>query len=238
MAEKRFQWTRFGTGFEGRRTLRLPGVIRPVRRHLDRFTDGPYKVVVELPNGDKNEYNSLKLFEAMDRNRHALKVHGPGVRVITGPYNYDQPRYAIRSVAWDPPPPPEHPFITSGKRWVGHSSYLLGTSGPPPHPSDCSGFTMRVVDDVRGIQLVHQADAQMRDSRFTTFKDPALLQSGDFVWLHYPNTRGLRWDQATHVEFFVSQGTHLGSRPSTNGVDYYRVQSWDVDAVLCYGRLK
>jgi cell wall-associated NlpC family hydrolase len=238
VALKRYQLTRFGAGFGGRDILGITLLSRRLRRSLKLRTSGELKARVELPDGKVNEFEHLDLKAAVWRNAHALKTHGVGVRVITGSYNYDEPRFATRSVAWDPPPPPEHPFITYGKTWIGHSSYMLGTSGPPPQASDCSGFTMRVVDEVRGVQLVHQADAQMRDPRMWTFRDPAQLQSGDFVWLHYPNSRGLRWDQATHVEFFVSPGTHLGSRPSTNGVNYYRVQSWDYDAILCYGRLK
>src|SRR6185295_9093906 len=117
VALKRFQWTRFGTGFSGRRLRRLPGAIAPVRRRLEKIP-GPYKVHVELPNGTDNIYEGLTLADAMDRNRHALSIHGPGVRTITGSIHYDTPRYAIRSVEYDPPPPPEHPFITYGKTWI------------------------------------------------------------------------------------------------------------------------
>lgn len=236
MALKRYQLTRFGTGFKGRPFFGLPRLSRRLRRVLKRFTTGELRVRVELRDGKVNEYEHLSLAQAVQRNAHALGIHGIGVRVITGSYNYDEPRFSTRSVAWNPPPPPEHPFITYGKTFIGHSSYSLGASGPPGS-SDCSSFTRNVVKEVAGVDLIHQADAQMRQAEVRTFVDPAELQSGDLIFYHYPNSRGLRWDQATHVEFYDHGGTALGSRPSTNGVSWYRLSSFDWDAILCYGRV-
>ena len=233
---KRYQITKFGEGFKDTHGSGLTLTMTRLRRALQRTTHAPYHLSLDLPGKDTERLPStFNRPDAIRRTRALLKNQPIGTRVIVASRaNYDEPAWSLRSKEYNPPPPPESELITYGKGWVGNSSYGFGASGPPG-PSDCSGFTLHCVEHVYHITLPHGANEQMHDSRITTFLNGNNLQSGDFVFFNYGR---LYWNQADHVEFFVKNGLDLGSRPSTNGVAWYGMHSYDYDNILCYGRLE
>jgi cell wall-associated NlpC family hydrolase len=146
--------------------------------------------------------------------------------------NYDTVAWAIRSVTIEVP---KAPMIEWGKQYLGKSPYLLGATGPPGL-SDCSAFTQNAARAVHSVTLVHSAEIQARDdAHFRFFHEADDLEPDDFVFLNYGRKV---WPAADHVELWVGKGRTLGSRPSTNGVNYYNFNSYDASRVTTYGRLK
>ena len=219
----RYQITLLGTGFSHRHKLVLGDALTRLSLHLLRVK-GPYTI------GDQTKEYTRPDLRVELRRRFTAHPNVEQKLVVKGS-RYDDPTWAIRSTEVTPK---MSPLITYGAQFVGRSSYELGADGPPG-PSDCSSFTDKVANVVAGVDLVHSADAQLADSRIEHFHDPGELQSGDFVFLNYGRKP---WPDADHVEFWVRPGQTLGSRPSTNGVNYYRFSSYDEGRVITYGRLR
>lgn len=223
MGDLAYQITRYGEGFDGRKRRLLSVAVNLLGLKLLRV-NGPYQIV-----GEEKLYHRPEVKDELTRR---FRAH-PNVQqkfVVRGK-DYDQPAWSIRSIQRKPD---RSPLVNWLAQFTGRSSYLLGADGPPG-PSDCSAATQGAVKAVYGIDLVHSADQQMQDSRIEHFHDPDDCRSGDFVFLNYGR---LNWPHADHVEFWVSPGLTIGSRPSTNGVNYYNFASYDRDRVITYGRLK
>lgn len=218
----KYQLTRFGEGFIERPQMSLSVALEKLRTKLRRI-DGPY----EINDGPKI---------ARDEVIRRLKVQFSNskdqpLRFVINGDSYDQPMWVIRSVI---AVVPEDPLITWGKRYLGASPYVFGTAGPPG-PSDCSGFTQSAVQAVHGITLPHSAALQRQDDRFWIFQDRDDLQQGDFLWTNYGR---LSWPTPDHVELYDSGARMLGSRPSTQGVNWFTYDSYDWSRVVAMGRLR
>ncbi len=90
--------------------------------------------------------------------------------------------------------------------------------------------------------MPHSANDQMHSPLINIFHDSSDVRPDDFIFYNYGR---LGWGQADHVEFIANpnhgvlgQMRAVGSRPSTHGVSFYTVATWDRDNILCYGRLK
>jgi hypothetical protein len=223
MGAHAYQLTRYGEGFDERKRRTLAILLIRLNRHLRRI-HGPYQI-----NDQPAEYGR-KGVVAEVRKRFNEHPNAEARYIIRGS-RYDEAAWSVRSIE---KVEQESQLVTWCQKFVGHSSYELGATGPPGL-SDCSSTTQGAVKAVYGIDLVHSADAQSNDSRIEHFHDPGNLRSGDFVFLNYGR---LNWPSADHVEFYVSPGKTIGSRPSTSGVNYYRFTSFDAARVITYGRLK
>lgn len=221
----RYELTRFGQGFEMRHPMTRKRVLRKLRARLKRI-DAPYTI-----QGDATgkRYNLEGVMQFLRYHTQNLKA---GERLIVEGNSYDQPKWVVRGVEAERE---KGKLIAWGEQWVGRSPYSLGDDGPPG-ASDCSGFTAAAVKAVYGIILPHGAELQRQDPRIEIFYDGSRVEQDDFIFYNYGR---LNWPQADHVELIDKPGLRcLGSRPSTNGVNWYMLASWDNDNILCYGRLK
>jgi cell wall-associated NlpC family hydrolase len=215
-----YQITRYGVGFNGRKQRLLRTTLARLNRHLWRVS-GPYTI-----NGEGKFTRKEVVAEVGKRFRAHPNAQ---FKVVVAGDKYDQPAWALRSVE---KLQTTSPLVRFGEQYVGRSQYLFAADGPPG-PSDCSGFTQHCVQHVYGVTLAHSADLQSQDGRIDHFHDPADLQNGDFVFLNYGR---LAWPHADHVEFYVGPGKTLGSRPSTDGVNFYNFGAYDSTRVITYGR--
>lgn len=219
--EIRYQVTRYGTGFHGPGHRWLGSAIRVLRRKL-REVDGPFTIddPANPADGRTERVRAATLAKVRERMQGAKS----GVKLIIRGSSYDQPGFAIRKIEVAPP----HPLVDAARRYLGNT-YLLGAV-PPPR-ADCSGLTLKVVQEVYGITLPHQALQQAADPRMDIFRDPTNLEPDDFIFYVY----GRLGEQIDHVALFVGPGQEIGARPSTNGV---AITAIDWNNVKCFGRLK
>lgn len=223
IAKLAYQLTRYGEGFDGRKRRLLGVVLGRLSLRL-RHVHPPYTIDDHPVTYDRKAVvNEL-------RGRFEDHPNAEAKYVVKGS-RYDEAAWAVRAVA---KAEQTSALVTWVERFVGQSAYLLGAEGPPGR-SDCSGTTRNAVKAVYGIDLPHSADLQSKDGRIEHFHDPDDLRSGDFVFLNYGR---LAWPHADHVEFWVEHGKTIGSRPSTEGVNFYRFSAYDATRVLTYGRLK
>lgn len=219
-----YQVTKFGEGFHGPGRGSVDEALVILRAKLDKIV-GPYRF-----RGETRTFSKEEILARVGKRAPKLKVRE---KLVVMGSDTGQPSFALRK--WEvEDAAAESPLVTFARAFVGKSPYLLGASGPPGD-SDCSGLTMKAVQEVYGVTLVHKADSQMRDPRIWTFQDPGRLRSGDFVFLNYGR---LPPGEADHVELFVKPGQTLGSRGSTDGVGFYAFGDDDASRVLRYGRLK
>jgi hypothetical protein len=229
-----YQITRFGEGFDGRKHRTLAVLDRRLGRRL-RKIKAPYTI-----NGE----GSFTRPEVRAEVRRRFRAHPNTERkmVIAGS-RYDDPAIAVRSI--EKVAKTTSALVAWVQQWVGRSSYLLGAVGPPGQ-SDCSSTTMNAVAAVYKAELTHSAEEQAHDPRIRHFHEADDLQPDDFVFLNYGRKP---WPQADHVEFWVKGpslwqrargvvGTTIGSRPSTDGVNYYSFTRYDQGRVVTYGRWK
>jgi hypothetical protein len=102
---------------------------------------------------------------------------------------------------------------------------------------------MNAARAIYSVTLAHSAELQAKDdAHFRFFHDPAELEPDDFVFYNYGRKQ---WPLADHVELWVGRRSFnawpkwtLGSRPSTNGVNWYAFNSYDASRVVTYGRLR
>jgi cell wall-associated NlpC family hydrolase len=212
VADKKYYVCQFGAGIQGRGTKRLRVAMYRLRRRCRNRATGPYhrqdhpKQVMPLP-------------ELADQVRKIMaEKKAPHKEVVRGS-NYDEPAFSIisESVA-----PAKSPLVSALEPFVGRSSYSLGGSGPPG-PSDCSGSTAYAAEKAYGVTLPHSALQQGNmPERFVYFTNPSEVRSGDFCWYTYTNRVGYGVNDYDHVDIYVRPGICIGSRPSTNGIGYYR----------------
>lgn len=114
--------------------------------------------------------------------------------------------------------------------------YVFGTENPDTGPGDtgafdCSGFTDWCYNRV-GVDLPHQADAQMRMNNMTYTTNPQL---GDLVFFNYPSSPKPSY-QASHVGIFYKDGYLIDTRhPYTEPV---AIRAIEKEYVLHYGYIK
>ena len=190
----------------------LGGGTTILRRKLRRADNAPY----HFENHPENRYNRPQIVKEvhsrMDAHRH------DGFRQIIHTAAYDKAPWVIEWIRVDPP---VAAAVTWAEQFVGKSSYLLGGSGPPG-PSDCSQLTQNACREVLGINIPDTAVEQGNDpSQFHYFTDFSELVSGDFCFFKYSNRVGSSPNDYDHVEFYKGNHVNVGSRPSTNGVNYY-----------------
>lgn len=220
----RYQITQFGMGFEGRHPLGKRRVLAKLRRRI-RKLDMPVTIEGDA-TGTRYNLEGVMRFA-----RNHIDKLGAGDRLTFEGASYDQPKWVVRGIEVEP----DAPMVNWANHWVGRSSYLLGGDGPPG-PTDCSGFTAAAAKAVYGIILPHGADLQKHSPLIDIFYDASRVERDDFIFFNYGR---LRWPQADHVEIVDVPGSvNIGSRPSTNGVNIYHLQAFDLDNILCYGRLK
>jgi hypothetical protein len=227
----KYEITRRGLGFQDRHPMGKQQVLRKLRTRL-KHLDAPYTFA-----GDSKgkRYNLEGAMEFARNHIDLLKPYKD--RLIVSGHSYDQPDWVLRAVEVQPPAPMSHWL----ENYIGKSSYDLGGEGPPG-PSDCSGATRNACRAVHGIELDHSADLQMHSSHIQIFHDSSNVAPDDFIFYNYGR---LNWPEADHVEFIANPNDGIlgkmrtvGSRPSTGGVSFYIVATWDRDNILCYGRLK
>jgi len=222
----RYQITRRGRGFEDRHPLRKGQALRKLRSRL-KHVDPPY--VIE---GDAEgiRYNLDGVMNFLRNHIDNLKAHE---RLVIEGGSYDQPKWVLRAIEVEPA---TGRLINWGQQWIGKSPYVFGASGPPGG-SDCSGFTSTDALAVYNINLDHGAELQRQDTQhLRIFHDASDLQKDDFIFFNYGR---LPWPQADHVEFVDQPGKrNLGSRPSTHGVSWYIMQTFDRDNIVAFGRLR
>ncbi len=220
----RYEITRFGMGFEDRHPLKKDEVLPKLRDRANNL-DAPYFI-----DGDSSgkRYNIEGLMQFVRNHIDALK---PGERLVVKGDSYDQPKWVIKAVEVEPK---GGQLVKWCEQFIGRSSYDLGAWGPPG-PSDCSGMTGSAVEAVYGIPIPHGAELQKNSERIRIFHDASDVEKDDFMFFNYGR---LNWPDADHVEFVDKPGVrNIGSRPSTNGVAWYNLQSWDKDNILAFGRL-
>jgi len=226
----RYQLTRFGNGFD-RGHHRLPFILRALTLRLLRIP-GPYTA------DGKGPFTRPELREHV---RKVLRQSKVGTKVVVRGVHYDSPAYAVRSVKVERTKPAT-PLVDWVAQFVSKSPYLLGETGPPGK-SDCSSTTQNAARAVYSVQLDHSAELQAKDAaHFVFFHDPADLEPDDFVFYNYGRKV---WPLADHVELWVGRRPFMfwrrwtiGSRPSTSGVNYYAMNSYDASRVVTYGRLR
>jgi NlpC/P60 family len=225
MAEVIYQVTRFGRGFQGPGNESLDKAMEVLERKLDRI-EGPYG----FRGKPKEIFEREELLTEVRKRAPELDVRE---RLIIFGSDTGQRAIAFRKSEREDS---ESPLIAFAKKFIGQAPYRLGATGPPGD-CDCSGLTMKAVDEVFHLEppLKHKADFQMKDDRIFKFQDESDLRSGDFVFLHYGR---LEEGEADHVEFYVEPGRTLGSRGSTKGVGFHDFDEDDAECVLAYGRLK
>jgi len=222
----RYQVTRRGRGFADRHPLGKKRALRKIRSRI-RHLDPPYRI-----EGDAEgvRYN-------IDGVMSFLRIHiehlQPHERLVVEGDSYDQPKWVLRAIEVQPE---TGRLIKWGQQWIGKSPYVFGASGPPGG-SDCSGFTSADVLAIYNINLDHGAELQRQDTEhLLIFHDATDLRQDDFIFFNYGR---LNWPQADHVEFVDKPGQrNLGSRPSTHGVSWYNMQSFDKDNIVAFGRLR
>lgn len=222
----RYQITRRGMGFQDRHPLRKKRALRKLRRRLNRL-DPPYRI-----DGDAEgkRYNIEGVMEFVRNHVDDLRPHE---RLVIEGDSYDQPKWVIRAVEVQPP---GGKLIRWGQQWIGKSPYGFGANGPPG-ASDCSSFTREGAREVYNKSLEHGAELQRQDTaNLIIFHDASDLRRDDFMFFNYGR---LPWPQADHVEWVDDPGDrNLGSRPSTRGVAWYHLQTWDKDNIVAFGRLR
>lgn len=224
----KYEFTRRGLGFQGRHPMSKNRVLRKMRSRVRRLKD-PYTI-----NGDNQRYN---IDGVMTFLRNHIDHAKPGARFEVAGSAYDQPVWIIKCVEVAPP----NPMVKWAEKFVGKSPYLLGATGPPGQ-SDCSSTTMNAAREVYNKSLEHGAELQRQDDvHLQIFHDASEIEEDDFIFFNYGR---LAWPQADHVEIIAKRATKLrsqlniGSRPSTNGVNWYRMSSYDKDNIVAYGRLR
>lgn len=225
MATK-YQITRRGMGFQDRHNLGKRRALMKIRSRAKHLTE-PYRIEGDT-NGVRYNLDGLMKFIRM----HIDNLQ-PGERLIIEGDAYDQPKWVIKAVDVGPV---TGSMIQWGQQWIGKSSYELGASGPPG-PSDCSGFTSADILHVYNTAVEHGAELQRQDeNHFYIFHDASDLRKDDLMFFNYGR---LPWPQADHVEFVDNPGKrNLGSRPSTNGIAWYNLATWDRDNIIAFGRLR
>lgn len=228
----KYEITRRGLGFQDRHPLGKQRVLRKARSRI-KHLDAPYSF-----HGDSSgkRYNVDGAMEFLRNHIDDLKPYAD--RIVISGASYDQPDWVIRAVEVEP----KAPMTKWLEQFVGKSSYGgIGAEGPPG-ASDCSSSTRNAARAVHGVELPHSANDQMHSDRIQIFHDSSDVRPDDFIFYNYGR---LGWPAADHVEFIANPNHGLlgkmraiGSRPSTGGVSYYTVATWDSDNILCYGRLK
>lgn len=222
-ADVRYQVTRFGQGFDGpgRRWLGLSMIA--LRRKLRRI-DGPYSF-----RGESRRYRRSEVLERTKRRMSGARI---GTKLVIEGGSYDQPAFAIRKVLNKPV---EHELIAEAKRFLGGPYVFGAVPRTPGDAADCSGLTLRVVENVYGYTLPHSANLQMRDQRVQQLGGLDDLEPGDLIFYRFGR---LPPGMADHCAFYAGRGypaPELGSRPSTRGVGYCDV---DKPYVIALGRLR
>lgn len=228
----KYELTRRGLGFKDRHPMGKQQVLRKARPRI-KTLDEPYHFHDDATG---TRYNLEGAMEFLRNHIDDLKPYRD--RLVISGDSYDQPDWVIRAVEVEPPAPMSKWL----EQFIGKSPYGgVGAEGPPG-PSDCSAATRNAARAVHGVELPHGADLQMHDGHISIFHDSSNIRPDDFIFYNYGR---LSWPQADHVEFIVNpnQGTlgkmrAVGSRPSTHGVSFYTVATWDRDNILAYGRLK
>lgn len=228
----KYEITRRGLGFQDRHPMGKQRVLRKLRTRL-RHLDAPYHF-----HGDSEgkRYNIEGAMEFARNHVDDLKPYRD--RLIVSGDSYDQPDWVLRAVEVEP----NAPMTRWLEQFIGKSSYGgIGAEGPPG-PSDCSSSTRNAARAVHGVELPHGAQLQKESPLIDIFYDSSRVEPDDFIFYNYGR---LNWPAADHVEF-IANPNHgvlgkmraVGSRPSTRGVSFYTVATWDRDNILCYGRLR
>lgn len=228
----KYEITRRGLGFGDRHPMGKQQVLRKLRIRL-KHLDEPYHFHSDSTGTRYNIEGAM----AFARN-HIDDLKPYRDRLIVSGDSYDQPDWVIRAVEVEP----AAPMSKWLEQFIGRSSYGgIGAEGPPG-PSDCSSATRNAARAAHGVELPHGADLQMHSDKISIFHDSSDVRPDDFIFYNYGR---LSWPQADHVELIANPNHGIlgrmravGSRPSTHGVSFYTVATWDRDNVLCYGRLK
>ncbi|MDP9301851.1 MAG: C40 family peptidase [Actinomycetota bacterium] len=126
--------------------------------------------------------------------------------------------------------------IDAAKSEIG-SPYVFGVANGPEDPGkdafDCSGFTLWAWATV-GAYLPHSAEAQRTAGNVHLFRNQADCQHADLVLMHFPNSRGIPSNQASHVGLWAGENTMLDTRSPSEPVAF---RSIELGNVLAYGRV-
>lgn len=234
---ERYEMTRRGEGFQDRHPTTKVVFLNKLRDRI-KALDEPYHF-----SGDAHglRYNVEGAMEFIRNHLDGLKPYRD--RIVISGDSYDQPDWVVRAVEVEP----KAPMAEWLEKFIGQSSYGgIGAEGPPG-PSDCSSATRNAAKAAHGIELPHGADLQMKSDKMRIFHDSSLIEPDDFIFYNYGRLDP--WDPtpdvADHVELIrnpndgkLGQMRAIGSRPSTHGVSYYIVATWDSDNILGFGRLK
>jgi cell wall-associated NlpC family hydrolase len=108
---------------------------------------------------------------------------------------------------------------TAGSSIVDYAKQFLGTryvyGGASPSGFDCSGFTMYVYKQARGISLPHSATSQWQSGIGTKVTSISDLQVGDLVYFNDPSRS--QGKACSHAGIYIGNGQIIHSSSSRSG---------------------
>jgi hypothetical protein len=221
MADRRYQVTRFGSGFHGRGQTTLDEAMDIAREKLSKI-DGQYHF-----RGDDERH--LGRPEIVRRLEERVNEGDIGEKFVVMGANYDQPGVSVRII---PDAAEESPLVIEARKYLGQK-YVFGHIFPPD--GDCSGLVVRAVRSTHDISLPHLSEGIRVHEKVRTFRDPDDSESGDFIFYHFSDRNG-GWPHADDITMVVDDDMQIGARPSRGGVAIFErdpERQWLVE----YGRL-
>jgi len=201
--------------------------LRVLRRRLRRTHAETFKV--RRPGEHASDARGLD--PTIERVTELIAGHDEGIRLVIEPDR--GPSYAIRR-SFDAR---GHAVLEAAESQIG-VPYVFGAENPkgpvggPGAGFDCSGLDDWAYTTAVDVDLPHNADAQMHDSRVHLFHDHRQVKGGDLAFFRTDAPAG----HAGHVVIMLHDQTRCVNAPHTGA--YVRIEPIsDFGEVLAFGRV-